>query len=69
MEHSLSLFFAHDGTEKPASLLGIMRSGHFKTPLRCSTTALAVCHCMRLKAGGEKMTNGNLTIQNGIAYA
>ncbi len=46
-----------------------MRSGHFKSPLRCSTTAPAVCHCMRLKAGGEKMTDGNLTIQNGIAYA
>src|ERR1700675_3890354 len=41
----------------------------FKSPARCSTTASTFCHCVRLKAGGEKMADDGVTIHSGIAYA
>jgi acetyl esterase/lipase len=41
----------------------------FSNRAGCSTTAIAFCHCVGLKAGGEEMPDDGFTIQSGIAYA
>src|SRR5208282_1355206 len=60
--------FQHDLFRKPASTFR-GHAGAFSSSGRCSTTAATFCHCVRLKAGGEKMTDGGVTIHRGIAYA